>query len=564
MRNAQHKQRLMGVALILALTASLTLGGASGLAVVDQELLVNGNFEGGFTYMPGCGMVGAGWGCFTNGGSVDYGFYDDQWKPVVADGAHSQLIELNTMQHAASEPNRYTGIFQTVKLVKGGEYQLKLSGLMREGLRPEHKLAGDDAYRYRVQWGYTADAATDWTKVANWVELPWDKIDSRTSPSGLQSFSAKFTAPSDKITLFIRVWKKWGTVYRELDVNLDAISLFGPVVKDSVIVITTTAPATTTAPTPVTATPATCGGANFLANGDFEGGFVGGVGKGWSAFNNGGRAVYGFYDEMWPKVIKDGAHGQLIEINTLGMAASDPDRYAGVYQVVGGLKKDASYEFSLYGMLRERTSGASEDKYRYRVQWGYAAADADPSESDVAAWTELPWDTIYLRTSPGDMAYYSVKFTAPADKVVIAIRAWKKWATPERELDVNLDAIKLVGCPLDRPGRAGVPGPCVYTVAVGDTLAGIAARYGTTTAALAEINKIANPNAIYVGQQLSVPCNGVTPQPPACIWVVVAKGDTVSGLAWKYNSSVALIMEANKLANPNLIYPGQKLCIIDP
>jgi LysM repeat protein len=35
-------------------------------------------------------------------------------------------------------------------------------------------------------------------------------------------------------------------------------------------------------------------------------------------------------------------------------------------------------------------------------------------------------------------------------------------------------------------------------------------------------------------------------------------------LALKYNSSVALIMERNKLANPNLIYVGQKLCIIDP
>jgi len=41
-------------------------------------------------------------------------------------------------------------------------------------------------------------------------------------------------------------------------------------------------------------------------------------------------------------------------------------------------------------------------------------------------------------------------------------------------------------------------------------------------------------------------------------------GDTLSGLAVKYNSTVAAIMERNQLANPNLIYVGQKLCIPDP
>jgi hypothetical protein len=36
-----------------------------------------------------------------------------------------------------------------------------------------------------------------------------------------------FEAPSSEITLFIRAWKKWGTAQRELDVNLDAITLKG-------------------------------------------------------------------------------------------------------------------------------------------------------------------------------------------------------------------------------------------------------------------------------------------------------------------------------------------------
>ncbi|MEJ5199951.1 MAG: hypothetical protein WHX53_13590, partial [Anaerolineae bacterium] len=160
----KRKQQLIAVAVAIALFAALALGGATGLAVTQQEVLFNGNFEGGFSQIPGCGMVGNGWGCFTNGGSVTYGFYDDQWAPVRADGAHSQLIEMNTMQPAASEPDRYAGIYQTVNVVKGSKYEFKLSGLVREALKDGMKPdPNDDRYRYRVQWGYTPDGTTDWT-----------------------------------------------------------------------------------------------------------------------------------------------------------------------------------------------------------------------------------------------------------------------------------------------------------------------------------------------------------------------------------------------------------------
>jgi len=517
----KNKQRLLGVALALALLGSLVIGAASGLANGSVELLANGNFEGGFVNQPGCGVVGKGWGCFTNGGTVDYGFYDDQWAPVVADGKHSQLIELNTMQYAASEPDRYAGIFQTVKVAKGATYTLKLSGLMRE----RNPDPNDDKYRYRVQWGYTADGSTDWTQVTNWVELPWDKIDNRTSPTGLQSFATTFQAPSTQMTVFIRVWKKWGTPYKELDVNLDAISLTGkpgvviiPPAKKPVVVVPPAGgtgvivvpPAGGTGVIVVPpSTPAlTCSGTNFVTNGDFEGGFVNGVGKGWAAFTNGGRAFYGFYDEQWPPVIKNGIHGQLIEINTWNLAASDADRVAGIYQVVSGLKPGATYEFAISGQMREEAAHPTEDPYRYRVQWGFAPVNA-ATQDDITNWTELSWNTINVRTSPGDMLSYSAQFVAPSDKVVLAVRAWKKWPTVQRELNVNLDAIKVSPCapgtgPIVIPGTGG--GTCtVYVVQRGDTLGKIAAKYHVTVAAIVAQNKIKNPNLIYVGQKLCIP-----------------------------------------------------------
>ena len=620
----RNKQRIVGVALALALLGSMVLGSASGLAMGSVELLANGNFEGGFRNVPGCGVVGNSWGCFTNGGTVDYGFYDDQWAPVVADGKNSQLIEMNTMQYGASEANRYAGIYQTVNLVAGAPYTFKLSG----GMRERNPDPNDDKFRYRVEWGYASDGSTDWTHVTNWAELPWDKIDERTTPTGLLNYSTTFTAPSSKATIFVRVWKKWGTPYRELDVNLDAISLVGkgPIVikppqggvivikppqgggivikppQDGVIVV----PPKDSGGSIVVVPPAgeTCGGANLLANGNFEGGFGNGVGKGWASFTNGGAAAYGFYDEQWKPVIKDGSHGQLIEINTWGLAASDPDRYAGIYQTVGGLKKGATYQLSLWGLMREEAAHPDEDPYRYRVEWGVAPTSA----GNVTNWTELSWNEISLRTAPGPMTQYVVKFVAPSDKVVLAVRAWKKWGTVQRELNVNLDTINLVSC-----GTVPPPPPpdcCIYVVKPGDTLGAIAKHYHTTVAVLARMNGIKNPNKIYVGQKLKVPCAVpqplpvvvppadppvvivdpvkppvvivdpakppvvvvdpakpvvVVPPPPAsddqCVWVVVKAGDTLGKIAKANGSTVAIIVSKNQIKNANIIMVGQKLCI---
>ena len=528
----KRRQRLLAIALAIALLASLTLASASGLAVVEQELLLNGNFESGFAMVPGMGAVGSYWGAFTNGGSVKYGFYDDQWAPVVADGVHSQLIELNTVGFGGSEANRYAGIYQTVRVVRGASYQLKMQGLMRE----QNPWPNDETYRYRVQWGYTVDGSTDWTQVSNWVELPWDKIDDRTSPTGLQSFFTSFIAPSDQITLFIRVWKKWGTTQKEVDVNLDSISLWGAAVRypGGVVKVPHVPHGVTVIPNPPAqsgvivlpgqsaqaAPAATCGGSNLLVNGSFEGGFNNGVAWGWGAFTNGGQAGYGFYDEMWPPVISDGAHGQLIEINSKGLAVADPDRYAGIYQVINCLVPGATYQFSLSGLMREEAAHPDEDMYRYRVQWGYAPAGSYSNANDVTDWVELPWDEISLRTSPGAMLSYSAQFQAPSSSVVIAVRAWKKWGTAGRELDVNLDNIQVTACsggpvvvdghPIVVGGPVDghpvvVPNECfVYTIKGGDTLSKIAAKYGDTIAGIAQRNHIANPNRIYRGQKITV------------------------------------------------------------
>lgn len=60
----------------------------------------------------------------------------------------------------------------------------------------------------------------------------------------------------------------------------------------------------------------------------------------------------------------------------------------------------------------------------------------------------------------------------------------------------------------------------IYTVVKGDTLSKIAAKYGTTYQKLAAYNGIANPNVIYVGQKIKIPKTAST-------WIP-AVGDVVN------------------------------------
>ena len=96
-----------------------------------------------------------------------------------------------------------------------------------------------------------------------------------------------------------------------------------------------------------------------------------------------------------------------------------------------------------------------------------------------------------------------------------------------------------------------------YTVKSGDTLSGIAAKFGTTYQAIAALNGISNPNLIYPGQTLKIPSSNVSINRT----YTVQSGDTLSGIAAKFGTTYQAIAALNGISNPNLIYPGQVLKI---
>ncbi|HHJ07310.1 MAG TPA: hypothetical protein ENK24_07405 [Anaerolineae bacterium] len=192
----------------------------SGPAAPPDNVFVNGSFDDPW---PDNLPVAPGWTPFDNE-KAHFGWYKDNWSKVVYDGAQAQLIEIINDQE---EGDRVAGIYQTVSVIPGAEYELVIHGLLRSDEGSEG-LSGNG---YALQYAIDFSGGDDWRNIGdNWTTLPLPEHP-REDPDAKNVYTygahtIRFRPSGSRLTLFIRGWKRWPDL-NEANFDVDAISLHG-------------------------------------------------------------------------------------------------------------------------------------------------------------------------------------------------------------------------------------------------------------------------------------------------------------------------------------------------
>ena len=101
-----------------------------------------------------------------------------------------------------------------------------------------------------------------------------------------------------------------------------------------------------------------------------------------------------------------------------------------------------------------------------------------------------------------------------------------------------------------------------YTVVRGDSLSVIARRFNTSVGQLVALNQLTSSHRIQIGQELLLPQDEAalaSQLPPADGIYSVARGDTVSTIARRFSVAEDALLRLNSISDASRIYPGQEL-----
>ncbi|WP_439691212.1 LysM peptidoglycan-binding domain-containing protein [Curtobacterium sp. SP.BCo] len=136
--------------------------------------------------------------------------------------------------------------------------------------------------------------------------------------------------------------------------------------------------------------------------------------------------------------------------------------------------------------------------------------------------------------------------------------------------DRNVGDRPVFGTAVARPSQTAVTtvaavtkAPTTYTVRQGDTVSGIAARFGLSAQEVLVRNGLGWNTIIHPGQTLHLASTPAVTTASASTSSTgsyhVKQGDTVSGIASRVGVSTTALLSANKLSQRSVIYPGQTL-----
>lgn len=246
-----------------------------------------------------------------------------------------------------------------------------------------------------------------------------------------------------------------------------------------------------------------------------------------------------------------------LQLAHVAVQAGDIDAAMSQYQAVFDLLREdpSAYPVPL-SELRITLSEQAADQQNWEAAariYRQALVEEQMTDQDRPGWALA---TFYL--NEGDEAAEAGGYAA----------AWEAYHRAAEALQTGQEAV-------------------VYTVAPGDTLGELAARFGSDVQAIAEFNNLEDPSLIYVDQELLIPVLAVQAASPASgqaggpeatpaettmeeevaggesetqVYTVVP-GDTLSELAARFGTDVETLATLNNIENPSLIYVGQELLI---
>jgi LysM repeat protein len=157
------------------------------------------------------------------------------------------------------------------------------------------------------------------------------------------------------------------------------------------------------------------------------------------------------------------------------------------------------------------------------------------------------------------------------------------WSAPRLHTEQETRQATIVSGALDAMLHTGMVAsacaqPIIHVVQRGEWIYSIARQYGVSPQAILDANALQDPNLLYAGQELVIPCAEGQPALASAVPVEqaaardvficpdsprhrVARGETLYGIAVRYGVPVDDIAAANRLVSPGVIYEGQELII---